>query len=183
MPYVHGMCNAHYRRWLRHGDPMMGRTPPTTDGVCSIAGCSGKTHARGWCYKHYRRWKITGDPLVVKVGGRPVVHGMRGTTTYNSWQSMLQRCCNPKYKPAIWKNYGGRGITVCARWDPKQGGSFENFLADMGEHPPDPPGWTSSKAYYSLDRRDTNGNYEPSNCRWATPKEQAQTRRSRTVVG
>ena len=78
---------------------------------------------------------------------------------------MLLRCRNPK--AVSWKNYGGRGITVCARWDPKQGGSFENFLADMGERP----------AGLTLDRRDNNLGYLLENCRWATWQEQRANHR------
>jgi hypothetical protein len=77
---------------------------------------------------------------------------------YNSYQAMLRRCTKSNY--SRFKSWGGKGITVCDRWRH----SFENFLADMG---PRPIGKT-------LDRfPDPYGNYEPSNCRWATPKEQA----------
>jgi hypothetical protein len=77
---------------------------------------------------------------------------------------MRHRCLNPKQTG--YDSYGGRGITVCERWNNTNG--FLNFLADMGEKPDG----------MSLDRIDNEGNYEPGNCRWATPKQQAENRRT-----
>jgi len=92
-------------------------------------------------------------------------HARRGnacTPEYRSWHAAKNRCFNPK--TLGYHNYGGRGITMCDRWRD----SFEAFLADMGERPPGT----------SLDRFPNNdGNYEPGNCRWATPKEQAANKR------
>lgn len=87
-------------------------------------------------------------------------HGLWGTSTYNSWANMIQRCTNPN--KADYKNYGARGIQVCERWS-----FFENFLADMGECPPG----------LSIDRINNDGNYDPTNCHWATPKGQANNSR------
>lgn len=83
--------------------------------------------------------------------------------TYQSWRSMKARCFNRGCGKS-WSHYGGRGITVCARWLGPYG--FENFLADMGARP---KGTT-------LDRLDVDGNYEPRNCRWATAVEQRHNR-------
>lgn len=93
--------------------------------------------------------------------GAKTTHGMSGTKTYHAWQSMKARCFNPNN--GAWRHYGGRGITVCDRW----ADSFENFLADLGEAPPE----------RTLDRINVNGNYEPTNCRWATQDQQLENRR------
>lgn len=95
-------------------------------------------------------------------------HGMFGTLEYNSWQGMKARCHNPK-NPA-YEDYGGRGIVVCERWRE----SFKNFYEDMGPAP---------GPEYSVDRfPDVDGNYEPSNCRWATRVEQNNNTRRNVFV-
>src|SRR5262245_6977627 len=82
-------------------------------------------------------------------------HGMSRTRVYQIWIDMLRRCFGPQTRN--YPNWGGRGITVCERWR-----SFVNFLADMGEPPPD----------QIIHRINGDGNYEPGNCVWATRAEQ-----------
>lgn len=81
---------------------------------------------------------------------------------YTRWAAMVERCTSPASQG--WKNYGGRGITVCERWL-----RFDNFLEDMGIPP----------AGCTLDRKDNDKGYSPENCRWATPKEQRANQRPR----
>lgn len=100
--------------------------------------------------------------LRADLGKENKTHGMALTPTYQAWHAMKQRCLNPKHR--AWKNYGGRGITVCDRW----ANSFENFYADMGDKPKN----------HSLERKDNNKGYLPENCCWATSKMQASNRRT-----
>jgi len=108
------------------------------------------------------------------VGDTNTKHGFHADPRYMALISMRQRCLNPN-NPS-YPNYGGRGIQVCERWlDPEMGVAW--FLKDVGERPPNPEGWDSRKAYYSLDRIDNDGDYEPGNVRWATPSQQQSNRR------
>ena len=92
----------------------------------------------------------------------PKTHGMESHPIYTAWCGMKRRCSNPNEK--YYHCYGGRGIKVCERWQ----NSFENFRDDML------PTWMPR---LSLDRINNDGDYEPSNCRWSTRKQQAQNRR------
>lgn len=133
--------------------------------LCTVAGCGRHVNARDLCMTHYARWTRHGTAAPSQPIRATEIHGhFRGhaaTRTYATWGSMITRCYNPRAYGYRW--YGARGIQVCAEWR----ASFAVFLADMGERPP----------AKSLDRIDVNGDYTPTNCRWATLKEQAANKR------
>jgi len=109
------------------------------------------------CGCYAREQLLLGKPHFMHGHGK----GSKSSPTHNIWVKMRQRCENPK--DAAYKNYGGRGIKVCERWQ-----IFENFLSDMGERP-------SRK---SIERMDNSKGYEPENCIWTDSKTQARNRRS-----
>jgi len=89
-------------------------------------------------------------------------HGMSTAREYYSWSTMIQRCTNPNH--TYYKNYGGRGISICSRWR----NSFETFLKDMGIRP----------AGTSLDRKNNKGDYAPENCMWSDRIKQGANKRN-----
>jgi hypothetical protein len=113
--------------------------------------------------------KSCGCYLNEMMGKQSIKHGETRKTnftgTYKSWRSMKARCTNPNIKE--YKNYGGRGIKFCERWN-----GYENFLKDMGERPKG----------YSLERKDPNGNYEPENCCWIPFNQQSRNTRKTVWV-
>lgn len=134
-------------------------------GICVVIGSqlsSGSTQSCG-CFARERR---------AANGRRNRGHGRyasslphsAGMPEHNSWLAMIQRCSDPSHRS--FQHYGGRGIAVCDRWTGLDG--FAHFVEDMGPRPAD----------RSLDRIDVHGNYEPGNCRWATPLEQAANRQA-----
>lgn len=117
----------------------------------------GTTRSCG-CYNDEVRSRMT--------AARNTTHGHSKTPTHTAWNQLRGRCLNPNNEK--YPLYGGRGITICERWN-----DFANFLADMGERP-------SPK--HSLDRIDANGPYSPENCRWATQKTQQNNRRNNRLL-
>ncbi len=101
-----------------------------------------------------------------EVSKRRKTHGLSRTKEYYSWKSMLNRCYN--MKDVGYKNYGGRGITVCEEWRE----SFETFLKDMGKSPEGS----------SIDRINNDGNYCPENCKWSTKQEQNSNTRQNKII-
>lgn len=122
-----------------------------------LCDCGNKVVVERDCLKNGRT-KSCG--CIRKERNNNTRHGMTGTPIHNIWKSIKQRCLNPNNKD--YKNYGGRGITVCNRWL-----KFENFYKDVGNPP---KGLT-------LDRINNNGNYNPNNWRWATRQQQSDNKR------
>lgn len=95
-------------------------------------------------------------------GERETTHGQHETSEYRIWHAMRSRCENEKFTGYAY--YGGRGIKVCERWR-----DFGNFIADMGKRP---------SSGHSIDRIDTDSDYCPENCHWATQKQQSNNMRN-----
>jgi hypothetical protein len=121
------------------------------------------------CWQHLRKGLTTscGCFRSETAAAQMTKHGDATSPTYICWRAMLERCTNANHPD--YHLYGGRGILVCERWRE----SFAHFRDDMGERP-------SSR--HSIDREEANGNYEPGNCRWATPTEQGRNKRNTIML-
>jgi hypothetical protein len=128
--------------------------------ICSASNCTTDVRCRGLCRRHYAHARYHG--LIENVQSKEH-HGKSGTPEYRTWQKMRRRCSDETYH--AYNRYGGRGIEVCDRWE----GSFTAFLNDVGLKP---------SPEHTLDRINVDGNYEPSNVRWATDEMQ-RTNKSR----
>lgn len=130
-----------------------------------VCDCGTKRAVFGADLKRGRS-KSCGCLMREEVVKRGTIHGMMRHPAYRSWIYMRMRCENPR--TTGYHLYGGRGIKVCKRWD-----SFQRFWADMG------PTWREG---LTIERINVDGDYKPSNCRWATWKEQAGNRRTAHII-
>lgn len=177
-----GLCSAHYERLRVHGStdhrPQYENLSGQRFGMLTAVETAPKLN-------RVVRWVCNcdcGNQAIVQSGNLKsghtqscgcqrvspnLSHGMSNTSTYRSWVAMRRRCNDDSY--IEFHLYGGRGITVCERWQ----NSFEAFLQDMGVRP---EGCT-------LDRKESELGYSPDNCRWATPAEQAKNKRNSAHPG
>ena len=162
------LCNRHYKKWKTYGDPLYKKKTAKEAG-CKVNGCKKNVVCKGYCAGHFSQIKKYGKIVqkILRSSGDRKKH-----PEYNSWRAMKERCYYKKHPQ--YKDYGGRGITVCDRWLDRYMG-FYNFLEDMGKKPKH-GNTDGGMPIYSIDRIDATKGYYKENCKWSTWYEQAANR-------
>lgn len=160
-----GFCTKHYQRFKKWGDPLFVTNNQEHEKLCAINNCSRAYSGKGYCKVHNSRYFKYGDAKPEIPIKSMEKHGKSYIPEHKIWDSMKGRCNNTRDNG--WKNYGGRGIQVCERWNE----SFSAFYEDVGARP---------TPKHSIDRIDNDKNYScgkcnqcvkngwTMNCRWAT---------------
>jgi hypothetical protein len=179
------MCSVKHKQHIK-GDRQMGRTAEpivigTKYNFLTVVSVDGRdVHCRCDCgvetklpFVRIKSGNTKSCGCYKSTNTRRVKHHGKGTVEYDAYNCMKQRCLSEKHRDFYL--YGGRGISICHRWLFGEDGKhpFTCFLEDMGPRPGDG---------YSIGRRENDGNYEPSNCRWETPSEQIRNRSNSITV-
>lgn len=163
--YPRGFCNIHYKKFAKENRDII-EANKIKPNCCSVDGCNKpKPYKKGLCNMHYQRLSNNGNVNIVQ-------KRREGQTThplYDTYGGIKKRCLQENDKD--YHRYGGRGIKICNKWLGVNG--FFNFIKDMGERPEG----------YTLDRKDTDGNYTPDNCRWADIYTQSGNKRNSNSTG
>jgi len=158
--FPRGFCSTHYKKFARENRDII-EADKIKPNCCSVDGCDKpKPYKKGLCDMHYQRLSNNGDVNLVQKRRE----GQTEHPLYNTYHGMRKRCLQETDKD--YHRYGGRGIKICERWSGVDG--FFNFIEDIGERPDG----------YTLDRKDTNGDYTPENCRWADINTQGLNKRN-----
>ncbi len=176
MAVARGFCAKHYANFRRTGNPIPKSKTPTIR-TCYAKGCNARIEKNLLCAKHLQRLVKYGElePSFPKISRNGLAE--QYPSEHGAWKGAKERCLNrnnPQYK-----NYGGRGIKFCDRW---QGGDgFKNFMEDMGPKPSYDKE-SNGRSVWTLDRIDPNGDYCPENCRWVDRNIQNNNRRGVITV-
>ena len=163
--FPRGYCSSHYKKFAKENRDII-EASKIKPNCCSVEGCDAlPPYKKELCNKHYtRNLKYKDVNFVEKRREGQTTHPL-----YNTYYGMKGRCLQENDKD--YPRYGGRGITICDRWLGVDG--FFNFIEDMDERPKG----------YTLDRKDTNSDYTPNNCRWADAHTQSGNKRNSNNTG